>query len=690
MPVMRSTIIVILLALGAFGQDEGAGSAGVEAWEDRLMATRSAEERAAVFSAAATSNEPAAEVFLTRRLKGPRLDEQGRAALRACLAAPTFDLLPHLQRLDTELTTTEARLELWRGVAAARAWRSRGLRVLAQIIETHRHDPHGAEIFPVLEDFLPTLTERMARKLADLLLSLYEDPACEGLSARAWEMGTRLPEEQAFDFLAYALISVDPDFALPAARKLTAMRTEGARELIGDAILQEPGRALRAGLDRLITDPSSAWLRIALLRGIETIDDPGFEFLRDTLGRLDEPEIDDYVNHALPAGNDRITMLACDRIRAGKLRVANEVLDALLESTESEAMRILLLDTLAGSSRSSERRRSLESRLRTTKPDLRLERLFALAEAAPRSPELRRWLDHALERPGSDWARYSALLYAAGRLKLDSFPTHADRALDHKRWQVRLAAIEGLVAHASRSALARLATMSGAERLRLARAASDGLRALTGKNFGTSPSAWMREIASLPRDWRPLRHPDEAQPDEAADLRYAPSFYGLDLGSNHVIFVCDVSGSMEGAKIEHLKEEMNAAISDIDSKGAFNTIFFSAGPRRLWGSIQEANKRNKSRAREFVDRASADGGTNLWSGLELAFRDENADTIVVLTDGQPTLGRYQLPADILRESRTLNRSLRMRIHAIQLGGFAGARLLEDLAALGQGELVVIP
>ena len=113
----------------------------------------------------------------------------------------------------------------------------------------------------------------------------------------------------------------------------------------------------------------------------------------------------------------------------------------------------------------------------------------------------------------------------------------------------------------------------------------------------------------------------------------------LETLAKHVVFVLDVSGSMDGKKIEQLKDSMFTVLDDMDEKDYFSMITFNGGVSH-WNPQQEnkeeyelfsarvedlalnegqkavkATKENKDRAIKHVLELQADGNTNLKDAL---------------------------------------------------------------------------
>lgn len=120
-----------------------------------------------------------------------------------------------------------------------------------------------------------------------------------------------------------------------------------------------------------------------------------------------------------------------------------------------------------------------------------------------------------------------------------------------------------------------------------------------------------------------------------------------DLGTSamdkEVVFVLDKSGSMEGYKIEQVKEVFGKIIEDLPSGDYFNLIFFDSTVQSYSETLLKADPEEKEGALDFVNSLEADGGTNINEALLTALgmfspESQRVPIIVFLTDGEPTIG----------------------------------------------------
>lgn len=258
--------------------------------------------------------------------------------------------------------------------------------------------------------------------------------------------------------------------------------------------------------------------------------------------------------------------------------------------------------------------------------------------------------------------------------------------LGHSAWATRLAALEVLVARRELAFLGPIIAQMQHESGRMLKEFEDGLFELTGQLFGTRSTAWKAWYSDQGRKLPLL---DEAGSAEARRLRAAREareqtevarFFDIEIESERVIFIIDISGSMAEnlrgryenevgePRIERAKSELIKAIQSMRPTGQFNIIAFSSGVSR-WSdrSVGAEEAPAREAAVEWISGLGARGGTNLYGALSLAFNDSYVDTIVLLSDGEPSVGSLVDPGDIRRAIAQRNEGRRVVIHSIALG-----------------------
>lgn len=194
--------------------------------------------------------------------------------------------------------------------------------------------------------------------------------------------------------------------------------------------------------------------------------------------------------------------------------------------------------------------------------------------------------------------------------------------------------------------------------------------------------------------------------------RERPRFFGTELRSDRVVFVIDVSGSMrhgEPTRLERTKVQLTALIDQLSEGAEFAVFAYSGllyddiglpagtpttgplpevldGKRWLWHTgpkLLRATAARKRAAREFVAQLQPDGSTFTLEALSRALAVQDADLVVLLSDGQPeevdrARNRYYSEEEIIEEFARINRFRCVRVDTWGLGG-GGDSFLELLA-----------
>ncbi|KAM4882187.1 inter-alpha-trypsin inhibitor heavy chain H1 [Thomomys bottae] len=120
--------------------------------------------------------------------------------------------------------------------------------------------------------------------------------------------------------------------------------------------------------------------------------------------------------------------------------------------------------------------------------------------------------------------------------------------------------------------------------------------------------------------------------------------------NKNLVFVIDISGSMEGRKVQQTKEALLKILEDIRPGDYFDLVLFGSQVKTWKGSLVQASEPNLQAARDFVKRFSLAGATNLNGGLlqgieilnkaqaSLPEVRNHASILIMLTDGEPTEG----------------------------------------------------
>lgn len=216
---------------------------------------------------------------------------------------------------------------------------------------------------------------------------------------------------------------------------------------------------------------------------------------------------------------------------------------------------------------------------------------------------------------------------------------------------------------------------------------TDILWRLTGKPFGRRGAAWASWWQGEGAGFKPIDKKElaalelEAEERRLRQISTTAEFFGIKIESHRVIFIIDVSGSMaellrphyageQGeARMDVAKRELGKAIESLDPKALFNIVQFSSG-MDAWKpeGIAKTNTASRAEALEYVKRLGAGGGTNIYGALQLAFEDLDVDTIVMLSDGEPSVGDVIDAGSIRQAVLEWNDTRGVKIDTVAVGG----------------------
>jgi HEAT repeat protein len=262
------------------------------------------------------------------------------------------------------------------------------------------------------------------------------------------------------------------------------------------------------------------------------------------------------------------------------------------------------------------------------------------------------------------------------------------KALEDAEWSTRLAALKGLEILGTSEAIGVIIDHMAKEEGRMLRECHDALWHLTGKSFGPDQKQWKDWWEAEKAGFKGLGTGDLLrikQEEDSRALKQASAtkstFYGVRIVSHRVIFIIDVSGSMNEPmhssylgkmgepRIEVAKRELSKCIDALDRDALFNMVVFSGGVDRwIDGGIAQSKEKAKTDAKTFVSRLGAGGGTNLYGALEVAFSDKDVDTIYIMSDGEPTNGDVVDQAEIRARVLQWNEHRKVVINTVAVGG----------------------
>jgi len=209
-------------------------------------------------------------------------------------------------------------------------------------------------------------------------------------------------------------------------------------------------------------------------------------------------------------------------------------------------------------------------------------------------------------------------------------------------------------------------------------------------------------------------------------------YYGIDLDSKKYVFLIDISGSMENkiekdakgvvlnvatnaaansvgkiiggsvgnmvsnkikkslTKLEKAKKNLIPVINGFTEENYFTIITFE-NDIKLWREeLIPANSKNKKLAVAYIKSLKSGGGTNISDALEEAFKlagegvnDEaemlDVETVFLLSDGEPSAGKYTSTQQISQKVEEWNGLKRLQIHTVGLGDNHDEEFMKNMA-----------
>lgn len=162
----------------------------------------------------------------------------------------------------------------------------------------------------------------------------------------------------------------------------------------------------------------------------------------------------------------------------------------------------------------------------------------------------------------------------------------------------------------------------------------------------------------------------------------------------NVMLVVDTSGSMEGEKIENVKEALATFLDQIKSNNERVGLieFYNDVAERV--KISEL-KNNRSALVRSVETLEADGNTALLDGVAAAYErlqqlddPTRINAIVVMTDGKENASAVKLNQLVTRLQNGNQRGVPVVIFAIAYGDDADMEVLQSLSEATGGQTVV--
>lgn len=155
-----------------------------------------------------------------------------------------------------------------------------------------------------------------------------------------------------------------------------------------------------------------------------------------------------------------------------------------------------------------------------------------------------------------------------------------------------------------------------------------------------------------------------------------------------LVFVIDTSGSMAGESIRQARSALQAGLDTLTPRDRFNVIQFNSQTHSLFMQPEVATGNNLARARRYVDRLRADGGTEmapaLSRALESASKEDGARVrqVIFITDG--AVGNE---AVLFRQIR--QQLGNQRLFTVGIGSAPNRHFMREAARWGRGTYTAI-
>ena len=155
--------------------------------------------------------------------------------------------------------------------------------------------------------------------------------------------------------------------------------------------------------------------------------------------------------------------------------------------------------------------------------------------------------------------------------------------------------------------------------------------------------------------------------------------------AREVIFVIDSSGSMSGQSMEQAKAGLTYALKQLRQEDSFNIIDFDHNATKLFPDAVAFNSDNLQSAHSFINRLTADGGTEIGKAVQLALDKPNSEKlrqIIFLTDG--SIGNEQQVFSLIH-----NRLGNNRLFTVGIGSAPNSHFMKNAAEFGRGTFTYI-
>lgn len=187
-----------------------------------------------------------------------------------------------------------------------------------------------------------------------------------------------------------------------------------------------------------------------------------------------------------------------------------------------------------------------------------------------------------------------------------------------------------------------------------------------------------------------------SSPEFPATSIYATSYFHVRVGLKYeenvsvgaskkvpldIVCILDNSGSMQGSKLNSLKEAMKFVIGTLSAQDRLSIVYFNSHAGAIHGLLKMTPE-NKGLSRSRLDAINAEGGTDIldgmrfgWSVLQQRQSHNPASCVFLLTDGQDR--------NRLENKQELARTIKASGTSLFVFGFGADHDSEHMAAIAQ-------
>lgn len=165
------------------------------------------------------------------------------------------------------------------------------------------------------------------------------------------------------------------------------------------------------------------------------------------------------------------------------------------------------------------------------------------------------------------------------------------------------------------------------------------------------------------------------------------SFFGVEARGNRFAYIVDISGSMAGARLTKLQNELVKSLDGLLETSTFIIIPYESAAEPIGKKVawREAANSGKAWARNEIAQLTSRGGTIPLPAFEMVFNElrPRPDAIYFMTDGE-------FEEEVVTAVATMNDRAKIPIHCICYGSEDGSKNLRKIAKDSKGTYTFVP